>query len=410
MKSKIPIILLLLVLSGTLFPENSLKIKDIEFSPFIHFESRITNDIEFTTGPDYFYQNKLYTTDVSALGCNIRKANFFSTANLVSAWHNDYSLPLYLDINLGYSLHKYSLYCGKIYNLISDENGTMETLYLGIDKDIKMNNLLLRLTAQYIIGDYKTATGTIENETETNKLDIISLNLFLSYQYAYLIPYGLFSGSLWNIADDPQYQLSLGISLFNPPATRNLIHPAYGTLDYVYVDKPNIYFYPEQECVVDVHIKPNGKITKSIPEYGNGWNVTVTSQGLIDDQYNFLFYEAKVNVNTPEEGWCVAKADLKTFFSKLLLEYGLNQTEINDFIEYWTERLTDSQYYTVHPLINNDIDPVCPISIDPKPDNLLRLWFVFIPQKENVKLPAPVVSAFQRNGFHVVEWGGILHN
>jgi len=41
---------------------------------------------------------------------------------------------------------------------------------------------------------------------------------------------------------------------------------------------------------------------------------------------------------------------------------------------------------------------------------VLRLWFVFIPQKEDVKLPAPAVSAFQRNGLHVVEWGGILHN
>ncbi|MDP8209377.1 MAG: hypothetical protein P9M05_01100 [Candidatus Stygibacter australis] len=410
MKSKIPIILLLLVLSGTLFPENSLKINDIEFSPFIHFESRLTNDIEFTTGPDFFYQNKICTTDVSAIGCNIRKANFFSTANLVSASHNSNSLPFYFDINLGYSLYKYSLYCGKIYNLNSDENETMETLYLGIDKDIKMNNLLFRLTAQYINGDYQTATGATEYEKDTNKFDIISLNLFLSYDFKYFFPYGLFSGSLWNIADDPQYQLSLGISLFNPPAARNLIHPAYGTLDYVHVDKPNIYLYPEQECVVDVHIEPNGKITKSIPEYGNGWNVTVTPEGLIDDQYNFLFYEAKVDVNTPPEGWFVAKADLQIFFSKLLTEYNLNEIEIKDFIEYWTERLTDSQYYTVHPLLNDDIDPVCPISIDPKPDNLLRLWFVFIPQNEDVKLPAPVVSAFQRNGFYVVEWGGILHN
>jgi len=131
---------------------------------------------------------------------------------------------------------------------------------------------------------------------------------------------------------------------------------------------------------------------------------------LIDDQYNFLFYEAEVNVNTPAEGWCVAQANLKTFFTKTLTIYGLNQTEINDFIEYWTARLIDSPYYSVHPLLNHDIDAVCPISINPNPDNLLRLWFVFIPQIEDVKVPAPKVPAFPRNGFHVIEWGGILQN
>lgn len=408
MKTKILFALFILVLSASLFPENSLKIKDIEFTPYFHFESRITNDIEFAIAPDYYYPNTIYTTDISAFGFNLRKANFFTTFNLVTAWDDSKSSPFFFDVNLGYSLYKYSLYCGKIYNLNTDENDNMGPLYLGIDKDIKLNNLLFRFTAQYLYDEYQTTTGAMEYETENNSLDIISLNLFLSYKYTFLIPYGLLSFSKWNIADDPQYQLSLGLSLINPPAARNLIHPAYGTSNYVAVDKPNIYLYPEQECMVDVHIEPNGKITKSIPDYGMGWNVNVTPQGLIDDQYNFLFYEAQVDVITPPEGWCVVQADLENFFAKLLTEYGLSEMEIRDFIEYWTARLTDSQYYTIHPLLNEAIDQVCPISINPTPDNLLRLWFVFVPQNDSVKLDTPVIPEFQRNGFYVVEWGGIL--
>ena len=48
--------------------------------------------------------------------------------------------------------------------------------------------------------------------------------------------------------------------------------------------------------------------------------------------------------------------------------------------------------------------------IDPKPDTIIRLDFYFKPIKEIVKIKEPIIITPTRNGFTVVEWGGILDN
>ncbi|HIY07000.1 MAG TPA: hypothetical protein H9844_07990 [Candidatus Evtepia faecigallinarum] len=46
------------------------------------------------------------------------------------------------------------------------------------------------------------------------------------------------------------------------------------------------------------------------------------------------------------------------------------------------------------------------LTIDPAPDTLLRVFMAWKPLDEPIQLPAQTLTAPQRTGFTVVEWGG----
>ncbi len=62
----------------------------------------------------------------------------------------------------------------------------------------------------------------------------------------------------------------------------------------IMVLKPNIYIYPENETqlMVELDFPLGGNVVTSIPQYENGWNVTIDTNGLIDNSYSYLFYES----------------------------------------------------------------------------------------------------------------------
>lgn len=91
--------------------------------------------------------------------------------------------------------------------------------------------------------------------------------------------------------------------------------------DMVLDKKPNIYLYPEKKTDIDLSISfpLGGNVYKSIPEYGNGWSVTVEPDGTIDGKYGYLFYES----THPDhyqygKGWVVKKENLENFSGKTL--------------------------------------------------------------------------------------------
>jgi hypothetical protein len=151
----------------------------------------------------------------------------------------------------------------------------------------------------------------------------------------------------------------------------------------VFVKKPNIYIYPKESTILDVSLEfpQGGKIVKSIPEYGDGWkNLTVEPNGMINDQYEFLFYESKQQDYCQYyNGWVIKRENLSTFFNDNMKATGFNEKEINDFIEYWIPRLTESPFYAINGL-----------------------------NYDNPKLTKPTIPQFNRDGFVVTEWGVIL--
>ncbi|MDP2946541.1 MAG: hypothetical protein Q8N88_00355 [Nanoarchaeota archaeon] len=175
------------------------------------------------------------------------------------------------------------------------------------------------------------------------------------------------------------------------------------------VKKPAIYLYPTQDFQISVKLIVNGQITKTVPEYKNIWNVFATKEGVIENKYDYLFYEAKLNkIKLPEEGWIIKYGDLESWLDTNLIKLGLNEKEKSQFKEYWLVELPKSNYYEIKLLENSFLNENMQLSINPKPDIVIRLNFYFKPIKEEKVLEEPIISTPQRNGFTVVEWGGIL--
>lgn len=184
-------------------------------------------------------------------------------------------------------------------------------------------------------------------------------------------------------------------------------------VDFDRVIKPNIYLYPEQEQAVSVRLAPmgGGALTVTIPEYGDGWDVTAAPDGLIDGTWGFLFYEADIVPDyQTEEGWAVALEDLAGWMEDILPRYGLNETEVADFVDYWTEHLPPFPYYLFYPQDQAICDRLVPLSVDPAPDSVLRIWFHVVGAYAAFDLPEPVIAPFERRGFTVTEWGILVND
>ncbi|PMP85841.1 MAG: hypothetical protein C0174_03235, partial [Thermodesulfobium narugense] len=75
----------------------------------------------------------------------------------------------------------------------------------------------------------------------------------------------------------------------------NIKSDSWRPINHTIVKKPAIYLYPTADSTISVSIDPNGKITKTIPDYNGKWTVNVTKNGKIDKKYDYLFYEATLN-------------------------------------------------------------------------------------------------------------------
>ena len=174
-------------------------------------------------------------------------------------------------------------------------------------------------------------------------------------------------------------------------------------------EKPAVYLYPEHDMQVSVKVNVNGFIIRSIPDYNNGWNVHATTSGLIDGKYDYLFYENTLSrLDAPKEGWIVAYDDLSSWFDAKLPELGLNDAESKEFKKYWLAKLPRKNYYQIGLLSDSFLKSDMDLIVEPKPDTVIRRMFCFKPLNEKRIISEPTIAKVERNGFTVVEWGGIM--
>jgi len=171
---------------------------------------------------------------------------------------------------------------------------------------------------------------------------------------------------------------------------------------------PNLYLYPETTTLVSVEVEPGngGSIIASEPPYNDGWQVSVDPEGMIDGQYGYLFYEARVampiNLKT---GWVVDGSDLEAELRRLLMTLGFEGREIDDFVEYWIPRLGSDNWYTFYP---QDTELMSSLSIQPQPVSVLRHLFYIRPSDTRPTITEPPTpDLYPRDGFIAVEWGVI---
>ncbi len=183
--------------------------------------------------------------------------------------------------------------------------------------------------------------------------------------------------------------------------------------------KPAVYLYPEKPKNINVKVFPKGHFTYTDPPYDmeNGWNVKASSDGQLlsmnDERITsgYLYYEAAIRddeIEKPQKGFVVKYEALPEFLSKILPKAGLNPKESEDFKEYWEKTLPKQNYYFIGFVSRDNLDYIEPIEVSPKPDSIHRISLYFEALDEFKVVLPPDVSGFERNGFSVVEWGGLV--
>jgi len=181
--------------------------------------------------------------------------------------------------------------------------------------------------------------------------------------------------------------------------------------------KPVIYLYPTEDMLVDVTLSIPGTITKSIPEYRNGWfNVFAHPDGKLEYQgkiYNELFYESEVaKANPPRNGIIIPKDQLPSKLATILLNLGLNETETQEFLAYWLPRLTQlkSNYVLFSIFEPNEKERVDKVKIFPEPDTRIEFLAYFKPLARPINVKPLILPEKppERKGFTEVEWGGTI--
>ena len=174
--------------------------------------------------------------------------------------------------------------------------------------------------------------------------------------------------------------------------------------------KPVIYLYPEEEMEVSVGLTLDGHLTCTYPAYGEGWTVTAQPDGTLTDAkgqtYSYLYWEGETNGQFDlSKGFCVKGQDTAAFLENALDKLGLNRREANEFIVYWLP-LMEANPYNIISFQTDAYTDAAQLEVDPAPDTLIRVFMAWRASEAFVELPEQELTAPQRSGFTVVEWGG----
>jgi len=183
----------------------------------------------------------------------------------------------------------------------------------------------------------------------------------------------------------------------------------------ILLKKPVIYLYPTEKTKVTLQFDFKGKIVTTFPKYEENWKVIASPNGQLYDTktkriYNSLFWDGEFDL--PEEhyqykdGFVVAKENLTHFFIEKLEHVGLNNQEINEFIQFWLPILEQNEYSFIHFLVNDDCNEISINNVNPKPETSIRLYMEFHALDDFITIKEQQLPKTKRKGFTLVEWGG----
>ena len=147
-------------------------------------------------------------------------------------------------------------------------------------------------------------------------------------------------------------------------------------------------------------------------EDDNFWIVKANKNG--DMIYNnrifrYLFWEClfnrPFNIN---EGFVINGSDCYDFFVEKFDYLGISNHITTDFVTYWCPKMEHSKFILIK-FLGEEYDQIAPLTIDPKPDHLVRVFVTFKLLEEKMVIPAQNIDKFSikgRKGFLVFEWGG----
>ena len=88
-----------------------------------------------------------------------------------------------------------------------------------------------------------------------------------------------------------------------------------------------------------------------------------------------------------------------------MAQLGLTEREANEFIIYWLPQMEGNAYNRITFQTDAYTD-AAQLTISPAPDTLIRVFMVWQGLDTSIDIPAQTLTAPERSGFTVVEWGG----
>lgn len=179
------------------------------------------------------------------------------------------------------------------------------------------------------------------------------------------------------------------------------------------IDKPILYLYPESDMEINVSFEHPEYIKTSYPKYDDGWQVEAKTNGDIyfNDRYYYALYWDEINKNIVDfdTGFYVESDDAINFLEEKLAIIGLTEREANEFIMYWLPILEENKKSLVYFELTRERESFNRLIITPEPDSMLRVAIHIKKVNKKVDIKEQNLQTFERNGFTVVEWGGVRY-
>ncbi len=212
--------------------------------------------------------------------------------------------------------------------------------------------------------------------------------------------------------------------------------------DDVPIKKPAIYLYSDNmPKMVNVRLDYFVLTKNTVPQkYLNGWKVIAHKDGHLTDlqpdktncdslpttfgfeyaqtacktnNYPYIYWDGDKFLKKPPKkllGWSVKKENIKPFLTQKADEMAMNKAEKTEFVRYWSEIISNypATDFRIYFLQNEEVDDWIKLTVSPKPDSWNRIEVVFTPVQPNTKSTPYALKKIKRNGFTMVEWGGII--
>ena len=184
-------------------------------------------------------------------------------------------------------------------------------------------------------------------------------------------------------------------------------------------DKPVLYFFPETETDVCVKLGYPELLTVTYPEYPveGGWKFTASPDGTLTmdgRQYPYMYFEAECGSACPapsfsDKGFVVAGEDTAEFLEDALGAMGFDYKQQADFITFWLPLMAENSCNRIEFLFGEDVNALMPVVVSPLPDNIFQVYILFSACDPEIadELTPQEFPTFIREGFAVLEWGGI---